>query len=222
MASSSAVASMGGNIDLATANTVNGLRKLAASDPVRAQEDAWALFKQLGKSRDEAALNSMFGMGTSPRGLHGPTDGILVATFTLGILNFLARIITAVWMPWLGKQFDRNTMTGTNRMSPGLFTRIVLKIIFPLYSLRRSADGTVTAFEFENANEPGRYAPVVEVFKIDYAPVKSNPWLVISKIRDELVEITPDTYLGRILWHHGGERYSNLGFFALRQPAGKR
>ena len=219
MASPSAAASLSGSFDLATANTVNGLRKVAASDPVRAQEAVWALFKQVGDTRDEAALESIFSMGRAPLGLHGPSDGLLLATFAPGVLNALARLVTR---PWLGMEFDRGTMTGRNRLSPSPLARALLKLVFPLKSLGRASDGGTTAFEFENAREPGRQQPAVEVLKIDYAPVKSCPWLVLSRLREELVEITPATYLGRMLWHRGEGRYALLGYFALRQPAGKQ
>jgi hypothetical protein len=36
------------------------------------------------------------------------------------------------------------------------------------------------------------------------------------------VQLVPDTYLGKILWRSeddGEERYSCIGYFALRQPA---
>ena len=78
------------------------------------------------------------------------------------------------------------------------------------------------AFDFETAIEPGKADPDVQVLKIDYGPVESNPGLVIRQIRDELVELVPDTYLGKILWRSGEgveESYSCIGYFALRQPA---
>src|SRR5438445_530922 len=84
---------------------------------------------------------------------------------------------------------------------------------------QRAAGGRL-AFEFETAVEPGKIEPAVDVLKIDYAPVAANPRLVIRQIRDELVELVPGTYLGRILWRSRGGRYANIGFFALRQPAG--
>jgi hypothetical protein len=60
------------------------------------------------------------------------------------------------------------------------------------------------------------------VLKIDYGPVESNPRLIIRSIRDELVQLLPDTYLGKSLWRsedNREERYSCLAYFALRQPA---
>jgi hypothetical protein len=80
--------------------------------------------------------------------------------------------------------------------------------------------GARAAFDFETAIEPGKADPDVEVLKIDYGPVESNPRFIIRQIRDELVELVPDTYLGKILWRSGEEGYTCIGYFALRQPAG--
>jgi hypothetical protein len=55
------------------------------------------------------------------------------------------------------------------------------------------------------------------VLVIDYAPVTENPDLIIRQIRDELVQLLPSTYLGRILFKLPGDRLSNIGYFALKQ-----
>jgi hypothetical protein len=50
----------------------------------------------------------------------------------------------------------------------------------------------------------------------------AHPRLIIRSIRNELVQLVPDTYLGKILWRSeadGQERYACIGYFALRQPA---
>ena len=41
--------------------------------------------------------------------------------------------------------------------------------------------------------------------------------LIIRSIRDELVELVPGVYLGKILFNSGSD-YSKLGYFALRTP----
>lgn len=49
-----------------------------------------------------------------------------------------------------------------------------------------------------------------------------NPNFLIRQIRDELVELVPGTHLGRILFRLPGpltDRFTNIGYFALRQPA---
>jgi hypothetical protein len=57
------------------------------------------------------------------------------------------------------------------------------------------------------------------VLVIDYAPVESNPRVVIRSIRDELVEVVPGAHLGKMLWRSGsGESASHtlLAYFALK------
>ena len=96
-----------------------------------------------------------------------------------------------------------------------------LMLLWPLYGMRQTADGP-TAFEFVSGPEPGKITPRIPVMKIEYKPVASNPNLIIRQIRDELVELVPGTHLGRVLFRLPalrGERFTNVGYFALRQPA---
>src|SRR5687768_17671422 len=78
------------------------LRKLAKKSTEAAQEETWDWFKQLGKDRDEAALDALFAKGKAPKSLDGPTDGILVVPLIQGILDQGLSLITSVWMPWSG------------------------------------------------------------------------------------------------------------------------
>jgi hypothetical protein len=55
------------------------------------------------------------------------------------------------------------------------------------------------------------------VLVIDYEPVESNPRLVIRRIRDELVEVSPGMYLGKMLWRRRDGRHTLLAYFALRE-----
>ena len=192
------------------------LRDLAKTNPARAQSETWAWIKELGKSRDADGLQELFSLGTAPKGLNGPTDGILVTTFINPLVDLPVRLLTGGWMPWMGKSFDAANNKGTNRLTGS--ARWPAKLLWPLYKTREAPDGRL-AFDFETAVEKGRVEPDVKVLKIDYEPVSTNPRIVIRQIRDELVELVPDTYLGRILFKVRGG-YSNIGYFALRQHAG--
>jgi hypothetical protein len=193
------------------------LRELAATHPARAQRETWAWIEDLGRRKATAGLEELFSLGTVPEGLDGPTDGILVTATIQPVIDVLARGITSLWMPWAGKRFDAAARRGDNRIVES--AALPAKLIWPRYSMRPSGSERA-AFDFETAVEPGRIEPSVEVLKIDYAPVEQNPNLVIRRIRDELVELVPDTYLGRILWRGGDGSHSLIGYFALRQPAG--
>jgi hypothetical protein len=196
------------------------LRELASTDPGGAQTAVWAWFKELGSRRAESELGELYRLGTAPRGLDGPTEGILVVPLIQGVVDRFATTLTGAWMPWLGKAFDSKANRGYNRLANS--ARWPAKLLWPLYRTKDDADARA-AFDFETAVEPGKADPDVQVLKIDYGPVESNPGLIIRSIRDELVEIVPDTYLGKILWRSeddGEEQFSCIGYFALRQPAG--
>jgi hypothetical protein len=200
---------------------VSELRKLAKSDPKGAQEQTWAWFKELGARKAEAELGELYKQGKAPKGLDGPTDGILVTPLIQPFADRALRAITGAWMPWQGKRFDKKANRGDNRLTGS--ARWPAKLFWPLYGTREAEDGRI-AFDFETAIEPGKADPDVKVLKIDYQPdAMHNPNFLIRKIRDELVEIVPDTYLGKILWRsgdEGNEKFTNIGYFALRQAAG--
>ena len=196
------------------------LRTSMGSHPAGAAEAAWAWIEQLsGHSKVDAAgaeaeLDELFRLGGVPTGLHGPTEGILVSTTTNPKADAAVRAVTALWMPWQGKRFDSAAATGDNRLTKS--TGIVGKLLWPLYSMRDAEAGKL-AFDFQTYVDAGKDDPDVQVMVIDYANVEKNPRLVIRSIRDELVELVPGVYLGKILFK-SGEKYTKIGFFALRTP----
>jgi hypothetical protein len=196
------------------------LRTTAASDPVLAQQGAWAWIVELGKraTRDragaDAELNDLFRLGTAPEGLDGPTDGILVTPTMQPAVDRVLAALTTLWMPWEGKRFHSAESRGDNRMTGS--ARWVSKLLWPLYGMK-PIEGGHAAFTFETRVEPGAADPDIDVLVIDYSVVDDNPRLVIKQIRDELVELVPHTYLGKILLTREG--WPCIGYFALRQQA---
>jgi hypothetical protein len=205
-----------------TPERVAVLRELAERDPLAAQDAAWAWFERLGRlageDRSVAAerLAELFACGQASRGIDGPTDGILIAPLIHPIPDRILRYIAATRMPWLGKRFNALQACGDNLLTNG--ARWPIKLIWPLYGTQRR-DRTRVAFDFETRVEAGGVEPSVDVLVIDYAPIERNPRLIIRSIRDELVEIVDGAHLGRILWRQGEDRYTNIGYFALRTPA---
>lgn len=189
------------------------LRKRAKKETEAAREETWSWFEQLGKDRDEAALDALFARGKAPRKLDGPTEGILVAPLIQGILDHGLSLITSVWMPWSGKRFDAKANCGDNLLTES--AHWPARLLWPRYSTKE-IEGGIAAFEFVTRVEPGKHDPETDVLVIDYAPVTDNPDLLIRKIRDELVEVVPGANLGKILYRSGEDAYTNLGFFALR------
>ncbi|NMO04417.1 hypothetical protein HH308_24665 [Gordonia sp. TBRC 11910] len=208
-----------------TADFLARLRTLASVDAAAAQDQAWQLIDSLrvragGDERDAAIdnLNQLFALGATPTALDGPTDGMLVTTTTNRALDGAAKALTENWMPWRGKSFDSANSGGENRMTES--SAIVGKLLWPLYSMRSGDDGKA-AFTFDTFTEGGVEDADVAVLVINYASVKENPALVIRSIRDELVELVPGAYLGKIFFKLPGlpgtkGRYDRIGYFALR------
>lgn len=206
----------------ATGQRVAELRALSEKDPSAATDQTWGWFDALkaraGEDQDAAAaeLNELFRLGSPPSDLDGPTDGMLVTTTTNPLLDPGVRAITSLWMPWQGKRFDSVAATGDNRMVES--SSLPSKLLWPLYSMKDAADGKL-AFDFQTYVEAGKDDPDRQVLVIDYANVESNPALLIKQIRDELVEIVPGAYLGKILFKPPvGGGYEMIGYFALRAP----
>jgi hypothetical protein len=197
------------------------LRALAAESPTQARDAAWEWFVELGKEtaddREGAVekLNELFREGTPPAQIDGQTEGILVAPLIAGPVDAGLRRITGLWMPWLGKRFDRAASTGDNVLAGT--ARWPAKLLWPLYGTSPLTGGRA-AFDFQTRVEPSKDDPETDVLVIDYEPVESNPNFIIRRIRDELVEVVPGANLGKVLWHSGDDGYSLIGFFALRTP----
>ena len=135
-------------------------------------------------------------------------------TTTNAKFDAVVRTITSLWMPWQGKRFDNEAAKGDNRLTKS--TGLVGKLLWPLYSMKDHADGKL-AFDFETYVEAGKEDPDVDVMVIDYADIEKNPKLVIRSVRDELVELVPGVYLGKILFKTDSG-YNKIGYFALRLP----
>ena len=199
----------------ATESRVTELRQREAAD------EAWQWIvdlKERAKSDSAAAaaeLDAIFRNGTPPGDLDGATDGILVMTTTNPVVDAAARFVTNLWMPWQGKRFDLAAGTGDNRMTSN--AKLPSKLLWPLYKMKDAADGKL-AFDFKTYQDAGKQDPDVQVMVIDYADVKENPYVIIRSIRDELVELVPGVYLGKILFNTGSDRFSKIGYFALRTP----
>lgn len=200
------------------------LRALAGTDPAAAQEETWAWFRDAGKriqsDRDAAIaeLEELFGAGTPSEGIDGQTEGILVGFTMQSIPDRALALITGAWMPWAGKRFNAADAKGDNLLAKS--AKWPAKLLWPFYGTR-DAGANLTAFDFTTRVEEGAVDPGLDVLVIDYAPVESNPRVIIKSIRDELVEVVPGTHLGKMLWRTGpyeDAKYHLLAFFALKTP----
>lgn len=205
--------SVGGKLDW--------LRDSAMAHPEGAADSAWAWIKDLSSKAKsdpkgaDADLNALFHMGTPPTTeLDGPTDGILVTVTPSQLGDTVARTFFALHAPWKGKVFYPKTSTGINLMTTPF--SLVAKLPWPFYSMKDRPGGKL-AFDFKTFVEPGVDDPDIDVFVIDYKDVASNPKLLVRSVRDELVELVPGVFLGKIMVKTKSG-YTKLGFFALRNP----
>ncbi|MGD9618653.1 MAG: hypothetical protein AB7G47_12670 [Mycolicibacterium sp.] len=211
---SDSVATTGG-----AAGRLERLRETAKTRPVASAESAWAWIAELAKraktdaAAADAECNELFRLGVPPTGLDGPTDGMLVMTTTNPAMDAAVRAVAGLWMPWQGKRFHSDDASGENRMTKS--STVVSKLLWPLYSMRDAEQGKL-AFDFQTYVEAGKDDPDRQVMVIDYANIEKNPRLLIRSIRDELVELVDGVFFGKILYRSGSEKYSNIGYFALR------
>ena len=166
----------------------------------------------LVRSKALEEVDRMFEAGGSPA---PPPDGFLpgslLTTSVSRSADALARGLSKMYMPWLGKRFDAEGSTGTNVLKAS--ARSQMKLLWPSYEPRR-ADARLEAFDFRTRLAPGELNPAVQVMKIDY-DIETNPNFVIRKILDELVQVDAGIYLGKILFRWR-ESWTPIGYFELR------
>jgi hypothetical protein len=97
---------------------------------------------------------------------------------------------------WRGKQFNAAAATGINVLA------------------RQDGESTVTKYPFRTWTGPGLKDPDIEVLKIDY-DLPTNP-LWLRAILDEVVEVEPGLYLGKLHSRFFPGFPLSLGFFWLQ------
>ncbi|NNN21706.1 MAG: hypothetical protein HKL80_06875 [Acidimicrobiales bacterium] len=195
-----------------------------SSGALALRDETWELIREKGKllatncERAMSELGDMFASGFSPTLLDSATEGMLVGWSVNPLADKVLSRITGLWLPWVGKRFNRESNTGDNLMTRE--ARFGAKALWPLYKFS-DFEGKTAGFSFTTWVEKGKEDPETDVLVIDYASVKSNPRLIIKSIRDELVEVVPGANLGKMLWRSGnGEsaKYTLLAYFALKSP----
>jgi hypothetical protein len=121
-------------------------------------------------------------------------------------------------VPWLGKSFERENERGFNIFTP--IGASLLKIMTPLYKLfRLNKDGNTNAYYFKTSTGAGFKDKEIETFKLDYDSPE-NPFL-IRIILDEIVEVGPQEFLGKVHMKVFPGYYATIGFFGLKAETGQ-
>jgi hypothetical protein len=140
--------------------------------------------------------------------------GNLPQTVPDGFYQGTAHIFFDRQTPWLGKSFVATDNLGFNIFMAK--SASLLKIMMPLYKkFSRNRNGDTDAFYFQTRTETGLKDKQTEVIKLDYdAPENPFP---IRIILDEIVEVAPEQFLGKIHLKVFPRFYSTIGYFGLKK-----
>ncbi|MEW5733564.1 MAG: hypothetical protein AB1921_01850 [Thermodesulfobacteriota bacterium] len=203
------------------ANLLDKLRILAKTNPARASDETWDWFTEFQSLDAHGHLPWLFSQGTAPESPRGDCEGMVLGLYGNSFLTLVDRLVrlgrVLGGIGWTGKTFDPDTGTGYNRLTPS--SRVPMFLTMPWYGFKKIG-GELIGFQFDHLIEPSPLLPGQEVRAIAYANPKYKNPLVLPSTRDEIVEIIPNVYLGRVLLS-GASRWRIVGYFALRQPVKK-
>ncbi len=115
-------------------------------------------------------------------------------------------------VPWLGKSFVASDNLGFNKFTPP--GAALLKLLTPFYrGFRTDENGNTEAYDFKTYVTAGFRDERIETIKLDYDSPE-NPFL-IRIILDEIVEISPNEFLGKVHLKVFPGYYATIGFFGL-------
>jgi hypothetical protein len=131
-----------------------------------------------------------------------------------GFYQGTAHIFFGLQTPWLGKSFAAEDDLGFNIFMPK--GAALLKILAPFYKkFSVNTKGNTDAFYFQTRTGAGLKDKDIDVIKLDY-DTPENPF-PIRIILDEIVEIAPDEFLGKIHLKVFPHVYSTIGYFGLKK-----
>ncbi len=157
-------------------------------------------------------LDELFRSGSAPDPMpDGFLSGRLVTMTVARPADATVRSIAKLYMPWLGKSFDRDKHEGVNVLKANALKP--MKLLWPSYEPEAQHGERVEAFRFRTRVAAGAIDESVQVLKIDY-DFDANPNFLIRRILDELVQIEENLYLGKILYRTKS-KFVPIGFFSL-------
>jgi hypothetical protein len=184
--------------------------------PVNLLRSAQALVR-VNRPQGFAALNDLFRAGTVPEPHpKGRYAGELIALDLAPALTQFFQWLTARWMPWRGKTFDRSAQRGDNIFTKDSYP--LARLFNPLYrGFVSDSPNTYRGFAFQTYTAPGLFDPDRTVLKIDYE-LKENPALTVRRVLDELVQLDDDLYLGKAhvrWWWQPADSWQTVAYFSL-------
>lgn len=117
-------------------------------------------------------------------------------------------------VPWLGKSFEKDNSLGFNIFRPK--GAALLKLLTPFYGrFRKNADGNTDAYYFKTSMGEGFKDKTIQTFRLDYDSPE-NPFL-IRIILDEIVEVAPQEFLGKVHVKVFPGYFATIGYFGLKK-----
>lgn len=142
--------------------------------------------------------------------------GAVPQTAPDGFYKGTAHLLFDKQTPWLGKSFRMVDREGFNIFTPPGAT--LLKVMTPLYKrFGLNKDGNTDAYYFKTRTEPALKDTPLNVIKLDYDSPE-NPF-PIRIILDEIVEVAPEQYLGKVHVKVFPRFYSTIGYFRLKKAS---
>lgn len=147
------------------------------------------------------------------------TDGQIPKEKPEGFYSGAAHLIPFKKVPWLGKSFTSVENSGFNIFTPS--GAKLLKLLTPLYKLFSVNDDSNTkAYNFKTCIGKSLKDKDLQVIKLDYNGAE-NPFL-IRIILDEIVEIAPEQFLGKVHLKVFPSFYATIGYFGLTRKWEKK
>ncbi len=195
------------------------LRELTTKRPEAGKQAAWEFLKELQEPSQFYRLPMLFAEGNGEaEAPNGDTEGMVMNLHGSALMRTInGAVLVGQFlggMGWTGKTFNPETGTGYNRITRS--ATIPTRIVMPHYKLKKQGD-ELLGFDFHHRIDRSPVAPHLKVRAITYdEPAFKNP-LILPKVRDEIVEMVPDVFLGRVLYK-GKYGWDIVGYFAVRYP----
>ncbi len=141
---------------------------------------------------ENAALQQLFLTGTPPKDLNGFYHGSLNQFIPQTLIEHIGSIILKFWLPWYGKNFEKNTLQGYNFISPALLP--IIKWKYGDKGILEQEKHRIHIYPFQTRIRKS-IRDSIDVMQLNY-DISPNPTQIRS-IVDELVCIGKNEYLGK-------------------------
>jgi hypothetical protein len=131
-----------------------------------------------------------------------------------GFYKGVSHLFFGAPVPWKGKQFKGAEQKGINILTQA--GQRVMQILTPRYKkFQTLPEGLIAAYEFQMSTGASVKNPHQRVLSLDYN-IEENPSLV-RMVRDELVEVDPGRFLGKVHLQILPGLFWTIGYFTLQK-----